>query len=79
MTVRPVRACWCGGELGQEIGRHYRCCNECGTAVLAVPPAPEHFEVSDDEGDFYGRRYWTDYSRARGLPDIRERVRADLS
>jgi SAM-dependent methyltransferase len=74
-----ARACWCGGELGEEIGRHYRCCNACGAAVLAVLPAPEHFEVSDDERDFYGRRYWTDYSRARDLPDIGERVRSDLS
>ncbi len=79
MTVRVARACWCGGELGEEIGRHYRCCNACGAAVLAVLPAPEHFEVSDDERDFYGMRYWTDYSRTRNLPDIRERVRSDLS
>ena len=79
MTAQSMRACWCGGELGPEIGRHYRCCKACGTGVLAVLPAPGHFEVSDDEKDFYGRRYWTDYSRARGLPDIRERVRADLS
>jgi SAM-dependent methyltransferase len=76
---RMARACWCGGELGKEIGPHYRCCNACGAAVLAVLPAPEHFDVSDDERDFYGRRYWTDYSRARGLPDIHERVRSDLS
>jgi SAM-dependent methyltransferase len=79
VTVRVARACWCGGELGEEIGRHYRCCNACGAAVLAVLPAPEHFEVSDDERDFYGKRYWTDYSRTRNLPDIRERVRSDLS
>ena len=79
MTVQLVRTCWCGGELGKEIGRYYRCCNECGAAVLAALPAPEHFEVSDDERDFYGRRYWTDYSRARDLPDISERVRSDLS
>jgi SAM-dependent methyltransferase len=74
-----ARACWCGGELGEEIGRHYRRCNACGAAVLAAPPAPGHFEVSDDERDFYGRRYWTDYSRARDLPDIGERVRSDIS
>src|SRR2546426_3601488 len=79
VTMPVSRACWCGGELGKEIGGPYRCCNECGTAVLVVAPAPEHFEVSDDEGDFYGRRYWTDYSRARNLPDIRERARSDLS
>jgi SAM-dependent methyltransferase len=79
VTVRVARACWCGGELGEEIGRHYRRCNACGAAVLSVLPAREHFDVSDDERDFYGRRYWTDYSRARELPDIGERVRSDLS
>jgi SAM-dependent methyltransferase len=79
VTVRVARACWCGGELGEEIGRYYRGCNACGAAVLAVLPAPEHFDVSDDERDFYGKRYWTDYSRARDLPDIGERVRSDLS
>jgi SAM-dependent methyltransferase len=65
--------------LGEEIGRHYRCCNACGAAVLAALPSPEHFEVSDDERDFYGKRYWTDYSRARDLPDIGDRARSDLS
>src|SRR5262245_25536100 len=74
-----TRACWCGGMLGKEIGPHYRSCDDCGAAVLAVWPAPEHFEVSDDEHDFYGRRYWIDYSRARNLPDIRARARSDLS
>src|SRR5262245_36754290 len=74
-----MRACWCGGVLGKEIGRHYRGCIECGAAVLVVSPPNEHFEVSDDELDFYGRRYWNDYSLARGLPDIRERARGDLS
>jgi SAM-dependent methyltransferase len=74
-----MRSCWCGGELSTAIGPHYRICENCGTAVLAALPSPGHFEVSDDEGDFYGRRYWTEYSLARGLPDIRERARADLA
>jgi SAM-dependent methyltransferase len=74
-----ARACWCGGELGEAIGQYYRCCKECGAAVLAQPPGPEHFDVSDDARDFYGKRYWTDYSRSRHLPDIQERVRSDLS
>ena len=47
--------------------------------MLAVAPAPAHFDVADDEHDFYGRRYWTEYSKARGLPDIGERARSDLS
>jgi len=74
-----VRSCWCGGDLGKEIGRHYQICDECGAAVLSVLPEAGHFDVSDDDHDFYGRRYWTEYCVARGLPDIRERARADLS
>jgi SAM-dependent methyltransferase len=71
--------CWCGGDLGKEIGRHYRECTGCGAAVLTRLPGPEHFDVSDDVRDFYGKRYWTDYPRSRNLPDILERVRSDLS
>ena len=77
--VTDMRSCWCGGDLGKEIGRHYQICAECGAAVLTVLPAAGHFEVSDDNQDFYGRRYWTEYCVVRGLPDIRERARADLS
>ena len=79
MTAPLTRACWCGGALGEAIGPYYRRCEACGTAVLAVLPAAGHFDVSDDERDFYGKRYWTDYSRARHLPDIGERSRSDLS
>src|SRR5438046_173367 len=75
----PSLTCWCGGALGEAIGPHYRCCVACGTAVLTAKPAPAHFDVADDTRDFYGRRYWMEYSRARGLPDIEQRARGDLS
>ncbi|HEV8437212.1 MAG TPA: methyltransferase domain-containing protein [Methylomirabilota bacterium] len=73
------RRCWCGGVLGKEIGPHYRRCNDCGAAVLAALPDPRHFDVIDDQGDFYGKGYWTEYPRTRNLPEIDERVRSDLS
>jgi hypothetical protein len=41
-----MRACWCEGDLGKEIGRHYQICGEAGAAVLAVLPAAEDFKVS---------------------------------
>jgi SAM-dependent methyltransferase len=47
--------------------------------VLAVRPGSEHFDVVDDEHDFYGRTYWTEYATARSFPDIGERARSDLS
>lgn len=74
-----TRRCWCGGVLGKEIGPHYRRCNDCGAAVGTVRPGPGHFDVADDEHDFYGKTYWTEYSRVRKLPDIGERARSDLS
>ena len=75
----PITACWCGGALGRGIGADYRRCEACGSAVLAAPPGPEHFDVSDDDRDFYGRAYWNEYAEARSFPAIGERARADLS
>jgi SAM-dependent methyltransferase len=71
--------CWCGGALHEAIGPHYRRCLDCGAAVLATLPGREHFDVADDERDFYGKAYWTEYSRARNFPDITERASSDLS
>ena len=84
MTSEPgarelATTCWCGGALGPAIGRHYRRCLACGAAVLAVQLDPRHFEVADDDRDFYGRAYWTEYADVRGFPAIAERARSDLS
>jgi len=79
VTGRLAHVCWCGGEPAKEIGRYYRRCNDCGAAVLAVLPGPEHFDVVDDERDFYGRQYWAEYARSHDLPDIGQRVRSYLS
>ncbi|HEY3188366.1 MAG TPA: methyltransferase domain-containing protein [Solirubrobacteraceae bacterium] len=77
MRVAPV--CWCGGALGDDLTSQYRRCRSCGSAVLTVRPGAEHFDVVDDERDYYGRAYWTEYAQARHLPTIAERARADLS
>ena len=84
MTPEPgarelATTCWCGGALGPGIGPHYRRCLACGAAVLGAQPGPRHFEVADDDRDFYGRAYWTEYTDARGFPAIAERARSDLS
>jgi SAM-dependent methyltransferase len=78
MTSEPgarelATTCWCGGALGPAINRYYRRCLACGAAVLGAQPEP------DDDRDFYGRAYWTEYADARGLPAIAERARSDLS
>jgi len=74
-----VSSCWCGGDLGEPVAPRYRRCVACGSAVLAARPAAEHFRVVDDEHDFYGRTYWTEYAEARSFPDICARARSDLS
>lgn len=79
MTTGSGRRCWCGGAAERPVGPHYRICECCGTAVLAVSRPPGHFAVSDDDADFYGRRYWFEYQRTRGYPDIESRSRSDLS
>ena len=79
MTAGPGRPCWCGALAQRPVGPHYLICECCGTAVLAAPRPRRHFTVSDDEADFYGRRYWFDYQHARGYPDIESRARSDLS
>ena len=71
--------CWCGGPLGDAVAPHYRRCTACGSAVLTPRPSAPHFDVVDDDVDFYGRSYWTDYAMARNFPTIDERARLDLS
>ncbi len=74
-----TRRCWCGGTPGKPIGAHYATCAACGGAMLSALPQREHFDVTDDETDFYGKTYWTDYQRQRNFPDIAKRAEADLS
>jgi 2-polyprenyl-3-methyl-5-hydroxy-6-metoxy-1,4-benzoquinol methylase len=70
--------CWCGETRGPAIGRDYRRCARCGTAVVSILPAGLHGDPRRDDG-LYGKRYWLEYQREHGLPDVRERARADLS
>lgn len=80
MIVDPaLPVCWCDGALGDEAAPHYRLCTSCGSVVLTVRPGSEHFDVTDDDRNFYGRAYWTEYATARNFPDIGERARSDLS
>jgi SAM-dependent methyltransferase len=42
-------------------------------------PGPEIAQVTDEERDFYGRRYWFEYQeRELGTPDVTVRARSDL-
>jgi 2-polyprenyl-3-methyl-5-hydroxy-6-metoxy-1,4-benzoquinol methylase len=75
----PARTpCWCGETGGPAIGHDYRRCARCGTAVVSVLPAGLGADPRQDDG-LYGKSYWLDHQKARGLPDVRERARTDLS
>lgn len=71
--------CWCGEIEGPEIGPDYRRCARCGTGVVSVMPPSAHFAVRNDERDFYGKSYWLEHQKTRGLPDVAERARTDPS
>ena len=71
--------CWCGEIEGPEIGPDYRRCAHCGTGVVSVMPPGAHFTVQNDERDFYGKSYWLEHQKTRGLPDVVERARTDPS
>ena len=78
-VVGAVPVCWCGGALGDLVAPRYRRCVACGSAVLVAPLGAKHFDVVDDEHDFYGRTYWLEYAQARNFPTICARARTDLS
>jgi SAM-dependent methyltransferase len=71
--------CACGNQDLLPFSPGYRVCRSCETLVVARMPEPEALLVSDDEQDFYGRRYWFEHQEKElGEPSILVRARADL-
>lgn len=71
--------CVCGNQDLLPFSPGYRVCRSCETLVVARMPEPEALLVSDDEQDFYGRRYWFEHQEKElGEPSILVRSRADL-
>lgn len=81
MALGPTSArCWCGHADTETFAPRYRRCVSCGTLVVSPFPLPRHFEVADDERDFYGRRYFTEFvEHAYGHPNLARRAREDLT
>src|SRR5262245_57320365 len=71
--------CWCGETGGSVISPDYRRCVRCGTAVIARMPVIDDIRPLAADGEFYGKAYWLQYQKMRGLPGIDERSRADLT
>ncbi len=77
--MAEVRRCWCGsGELA-PFDNLYLSCQSCESLVVATPPEGDPTRVRDDDGDFYGRRYWFEHQQELGQPDLEARSLTDLS
>jgi glycosyltransferase involved in cell wall biosynthesis/2-polyprenyl-3-methyl-5-hydroxy-6-metoxy-1,4-benzoquinol methylase len=78
--MNTVRACWCGNVDLQPFGHDYGECRDCGSLVVRSDLLPDHFQVKNDETDFYGKTYWTSHQQNDcGIPDIYARSRNDLT
>jgi glycosyltransferase involved in cell wall biosynthesis/SAM-dependent methyltransferase len=77
-TDRSKTRCWCGAERLAPFGAGYAVCPECETLVRVDAPGERLALVTDEERDFYGRRYWFEHQRAMGLPDLETRCGDDL-
>lgn len=74
-----TRNCWCTGQAFEPFTADYGVCRSCGTLVSQSSLPDEAYRVSDDESDFYGKKYWLEHQGADlGYPDIFERSRKDL-
>ncbi len=72
--------CWCGTNNLKNFSHDYKKCVECGTLICTHSLDNSFFHVSDDERDYYGRRYWFEHQTDDlDFPDIVERSRKDLS
>lgn len=73
------RSCWCGNAELVEFSKEYRLCPACQTLVMAAPPAQVDPHVSNDEQDFYGRKYWLEHQHEHyGYTNIDARSVSDL-
>ena len=75
-----MRDCWCGNSEYLPFSNEYGSCSACGTLVSLAGMSTEELQVSNDETDFYGKRYWLDHQNEDlGFPDIFKRARNDLT
>ena len=72
--------CWCGNSLLKGFSAEYSECLSCGTLVALNPLSGDQLTVSNDDTDFYGKKYWLDHQKETfGYPDIYTRSRNDLT
>ena len=77
--TRHTPGCWCGNLDLIPFGRDFLKCRACETLVSVHIPGPGISRVTDDERDFYGRRYWFSHVEGKhGQPNILARSTRDL-
>jgi 2-polyprenyl-3-methyl-5-hydroxy-6-metoxy-1,4-benzoquinol methylase len=71
--------CWCGNPDLQEYSPDYWRCDVCSTLVAKSFPSIDITAISEEDEDFYGKKYWRDHQvNELGLASIEERSRTDL-
>jgi 2-polyprenyl-3-methyl-5-hydroxy-6-metoxy-1,4-benzoquinol methylase len=71
--------CWCGNPNLQEFSPDYWRCEVCSTLITKSFPSIDITVISDEDKDFYGKKYWRDHQvEELGLDSIEERSRTDL-
>ncbi|MCF8383979.1 MAG: class I SAM-dependent methyltransferase [Chlorobium sp.] len=76
----PPPACWCKNPRFEQFSKDYAKYSACGTLVSCNPLPADQVAVSNDDIDFYGKKYWLDHQKKElGFPDIYTRSRNDLT
>ncbi len=74
------KTCWCGNSRLRGFNEEYSECLSCGTLVALNPLSGDQLTVSNDDTDFYGKKYWLEHQKEDfGFPDIYTRSRTDLT
>lgn len=72
--------CWCGNTDLLPFSPEYFKCDNCETLISKNGLSSEELTVSDDDSDFYGRKYWeTHQTQDLDQPDVFTRSRTDLT
>ena len=71
--------CWCRNPDLQDFSPQYWRCEVCSTLISKSFPSTDITAIVDEDGDFYGKKYWLDHQvQELGLDSIEQRSRSDL-
>jgi energy-coupling factor transporter ATP-binding protein EcfA2 len=71
--------CWCGNPDLQDFSPEYWRCDVCSTLISKSFPSDDGTAITDEDGDFYGKKYWLEHQVEKlGLETIEQRSRSDL-